>query len=320
MPEHVTAFMSAAPVELQQARVLALHTGQREGDLLRLPWSAYYGNTIRLRQGNARRGQAVGRSSKVRVPRVAPYVGWNGEKIPVAPLHETGRAFKKRYFSHSWRRIVRQAGIEFISLQETADPVRLHFHDLRGTTVTLLSEAGCNPRHQILERYLARTLGLAEQAITNAENSPRTEFANQQQTEARAGKTRTRKNNIFNYLRGAPGEIRTPDPQIRSLVLYPAELRARNPAAVPSFHGRLGRGRREIAIGSWRRWQVCRLGLAVLASAHSRSGRGEHSSGASRPLAATAPFSKIHSAARRTVGAAARTSASTWLSNGTKFF
>ena len=26
---------------------------------------------------------------------------------------------------------------------------------------------------------------------------------------------------------GAPGEIRTPDPQVRSLVLYPAELRAR---------------------------------------------------------------------------------------------
>src|SRR6476469_5409476 len=28
---------------------------------------------------------------------------------------------------------------------------------------------------------------------------------------------------------GAPEEIRTPDPQIRSLVLYPAELRARMP-------------------------------------------------------------------------------------------
>ena len=25
---------------------------------------------------------------------------------------------------------------------------------------------------------------------------------------------------------GAPGEVRTPDPQVRSLVLYPAELRA----------------------------------------------------------------------------------------------
>src|SRR4051812_9879531 len=30
---------------------------------------------------------------------------------------------------------------------------------------------------------------------------------------------------------GAPEEIRTPDPQIRSLVLYPAELRARVAAA-----------------------------------------------------------------------------------------
>src|SRR5262249_58897203 len=29
------------------------------------------------------------------------------------------------------------------------------------------------------------------------------------------------------YATGAPEEIRTPDPQIRSLVLYPAELRAR---------------------------------------------------------------------------------------------
>jgi hypothetical protein len=28
-------------------------------------------------------------------------------------------------------------------------------------------------------------------------------------------------------INGAPEEIRTPDPQIRSLVLYPAELRAR---------------------------------------------------------------------------------------------
>ncbi|MFL5171155.1 MAG: integrase, partial [Microvirga sp.] len=36
--------------------------------------------------------------------------------------------------------------------------------------------------HAILERYLARTSGLAEQAIFNFENSPRTKFANQLQT------------------------------------------------------------------------------------------------------------------------------------------
>ena len=33
----------------------------------------------------------------------------------------------------------------------------------------------------------------------------------------------------FSGRNGAPEEIRTPDPQIRSLVLYPAELRARMP-------------------------------------------------------------------------------------------
>lgn len=33
----------------------------------------------------------------------------------------------------------------------------------------------------------------------------------------------------FSNRNGAPEEIRTPDPQIRSLVLYPAELRARMP-------------------------------------------------------------------------------------------
>src|SRR6202011_231551 len=47
---------------------------------------------------------------------------------------------------------------------------------------------------------------------------------------------------------GAPEEIRTPDPQIRSLVLYPAELRAR----------------RVVAIGSAAQWQegaMARRGL-----------------------------------------------------------
>jgi len=61
--------------------------------------------------------------------------------------------------------------------------------------VTLLSEAQCKPQEiatitghslktvdRILERYLARTSGLGEQAIVNFENSPRTEFANRLQT------------------------------------------------------------------------------------------------------------------------------------------
>ena len=50
--------MAVASIELQRAMILALHTGQRLSDLLRLPWSAYNGSTITLRQGKARRGRS----------------------------------------------------------------------------------------------------------------------------------------------------------------------------------------------------------------------------------------------------------------------
>src|ERR1700731_610019 len=64
----------------------------------------------------------------------------------------------------------------------------------------------------ILEKYLARTRGLSDAAITNFENSPRTDFANQLQTTPPGGKARTTKLIIDNGLDGAPEEIRTPDP------------------------------------------------------------------------------------------------------------
>ena len=40
---------------------------------------------------------------------------------------------------------------------------------------------------------------------------------------------------------GAPERIRTSDPQIRSLVLYPAELRARSAGAVNAVSGAMPR-------------------------------------------------------------------------------
>jgi integrase len=39
------------PEHLRRPVVLALYSGQRRGDLVRLPWSAYDGRTIKLRQG-----------------------------------------------------------------------------------------------------------------------------------------------------------------------------------------------------------------------------------------------------------------------------
>ena len=55
LPEHIDAFMRVGPVELQRALILALHTGQRQGDLLRLTWSNYDGSYLTLRQGKTGR-------------------------------------------------------------------------------------------------------------------------------------------------------------------------------------------------------------------------------------------------------------------------
>ena len=48
--EQVARFLEVAPPYLRLAMLLAINTGQRQGDLLRLPWSAYDGGVIKLRQ------------------------------------------------------------------------------------------------------------------------------------------------------------------------------------------------------------------------------------------------------------------------------
>ena len=57
LDEHVAAFISVASEPLQPALVVALETGQRQGDLLTLAWSTYDGTWIRLRQNKT--GQRV---------------------------------------------------------------------------------------------------------------------------------------------------------------------------------------------------------------------------------------------------------------------
>ena len=197
LPEHIAVFMKVAPLELQHALILAVHTGQREGDLLRLPWTSYDGEWIKLRQGKAKHGGVPGRL--VEIPctvALRRMLDSMERKSALILTTKTGRSFKKRWFIRLWDEAMEAAGLQQVQLPGVDEPVRLHFHDLRGTSVTLLSEAGSTPQqvaaitghslktvHRILDRYLARTRGLAEQAILNFENSPRTKFANQLQTD-----------------------------------------------------------------------------------------------------------------------------------------
>ena len=117
LPEHVAAFMGVAPIELQRALILALHSGQRQADLLRLPWSAYNGSTITLRQGKARRGRQPG--PPVIVPCTAALRrmldGMERTSLLILTT-KTGQSFKKRYFARLWDEAMTKAHLQSVTL------------------------------------------------------------------------------------------------------------------------------------------------------------------------------------------------------------
>lgn len=175
LPEHVEAFMAAAEPEMQLAMVLALHTGQRQADIRKLAWSQYDGRTIALRQGKT--GREVRVPCTVALKRTLDDAPRRGALIL---LTKTDRAFQKRYFAEKWDDVYVAAKLPGV---EPVDPkLRLHFHDIRGTTVTMLFEAGCTVAEvasitghslrraqEILDKYLSRTSGMASNAIAKFE-------------------------------------------------------------------------------------------------------------------------------------------------------
>lgn len=81
------AFLQRAPAHLHLPLLLALWTGQRQGDLLRLPWSAYDGAHVRLRQSKTgtRVVITVGAPLKVALdaaPNQSPIILVNSEGKP----------------------------------------------------------------------------------------------------------------------------------------------------------------------------------------------------------------------------------------------
>jgi integrase len=176
---HIRAFMTVAPLEMQRALILALHTGQRLSDILRAAWTNYNGKTLRIRQS---KGNVV-----VTIPctrALKAMLDAMPRDAAVILTSTTGKAWKKRHFSDQWKQASDAAGLQ-----------NLHFHDLRGTAITMLAEAGCTVPEiasitghslktvtTILEKYLSRTAALAEAAIDKFENAAATDFANRLQT------------------------------------------------------------------------------------------------------------------------------------------
>jgi integrase len=133
--------------------LIGLWTGQREGDILRLRWSAYDGAVIRLKQRKGqRRGKKKNSAAIVVIPVAGPLkVALDAElaarkAAKISPLRledemiclnsegepwREGRAGYNGFIS-SFKKAKDEAGIEGIN-----------FSDLRGTAVTRLALAGC---------------------------------------------------------------------------------------------------------------------------------------------------------------------------------
>lgn len=168
LPHHVDAFLSVASPEMQLAFVLALHTGQRQADIRRMAWSNYDGEKITIRQGKGRRLVSIPCTKALKA--TLDGVKKRGALILTT---KTGKAFEKRYFGRMW-----EAAFKASRINDD-----LHFHDIRGTTVTILFEGGCTvgeaasitghslrTAQEILDKYLARTSSLASSAIVKFEN------------------------------------------------------------------------------------------------------------------------------------------------------
>lgn len=165
--EDIATFLSVAKPEMALALMLALWTGQRQGDLLRLPWSAYDGVRIRLQQGKTGRRVVLPAGEPLRLllertPRRGPLVLTNTH----------GKPWTSDGFRSSWAKACAQAKIEGLT-----------FHDLRGSAVVRLALADATvPQiatftgHSLRDveaildaHYLGRDVKLAEVAVMKLE-------------------------------------------------------------------------------------------------------------------------------------------------------
>jgi integrase len=152
----IAAFCMAAPFELQLALMLALWTGQRQSDLIRLTWMQYDGTRIRLRQGKGRR--------RVVIPVGAPL------KAALDAVRRNEGTILRNTFGEPWTSdgFRTSCGKAFAR----AGLGDLHFHDLRGTAGWRSPAARWrrSPRFGTVEaileaHYLGGRIELAEQAI-----------------------------------------------------------------------------------------------------------------------------------------------------------
>lgn len=184
----IRKFMADVPLELQQALILAVHSGQRYGDLLTLRWSDYIDGEIPLRQSKTKAALLIPARAGLRrmldgMERRGPFILTRDDGRPWQTAKDN-KALSKAFHAHA-----QSVGITELKLM-----------DLRGTAVVMLAKTLDVPQiasitghtlrsaHDILERYGARNHAVARAAVLRLDRATEADFANRLQTAPRSSR------------------------------------------------------------------------------------------------------------------------------------
>lgn len=149
-PAEMRAVMKVMPPELRVAVALGAYAGLREGDAIRLTWSAYDGAAIESRQLKTGDPIWVPAHSELRrilgetrayLPELAAKLSKKGRPVPLTiVVGQRGEPFTEAGFRARFFKVIRQ----LVADGEVSPG--LTFHGLRHTAATMLADAGCDTR------------------------------------------------------------------------------------------------------------------------------------------------------------------------------
>ena len=229
---------------------LLFATGMRRGEAIGLKWRDvdFSERMLTVRRAITKDGLTTTKSGRARRVPIAPGLlaelenlrvsaakealqrGWPDSAEWVFPS-ESGTPLEPRNVERVWHRVRRRAA------KQNVRPLKLH--STRHTWATLALRAGKSVRwvaevlgHQdpaFTLRTYAHVMRDEERDFSFADfGGPGRPYTAPRSAPIKRAELRARRmSKRIASLRGAPGGIRTPDPQVRSLMLYPAELPAR---------------------------------------------------------------------------------------------
>jgi len=171
LPEDGDKFLLNAPKRFHLPLLLGIYAGQRRGDLLKLPSSAYDGTYIQLIQKKTGMEVIIPVATKLKLA-----IDAKPKASPIMLVNSRGHPWKETTFTQKFHDAAVAAGI-----------AGLTFHDTRGTCITRMAEAGCTVPEivaitgrslsvaGIVDKYLKRSIALAKSAIAKLETGTRLE-------------------------------------------------------------------------------------------------------------------------------------------------